>query len=1211
MWIWLLAAFLIIATWVVGFLLAWPLWLKILLTVVFVLMVVAWYVARRVRALMKARALERELLKQAEQQALNARPDRRGEILELQVQMQRGLQALKQSRLGASGASALYTLPWYMIIGPPGAGKTTALKHSGLVFPFLDPRSGGGVRGVGGTRNCDWWFTNEAILLDTAGRYATEADDHEEWISFLDMLRKHRSRKPVNGVLVAISVTDLMEATDEQIDSYAKRLRARIDEITQRLQMVVPVYVMFTKVDLVAGFVEYWGDLRKSERAQIWGMTFPLEGAGERDAARAFDEEFELLVDRVHSRALRRVGDEKQADQRQRVYQFPLEFAGLKQNLQEFVGALFSAGGLQDAPILRGIYFSSGTQEGRPIDRVIGGMMRAFNLTPTSPSEQTPTTATEAKSYFVTDVFRRVVFPDQNIAARTRTEVRRQFINRVIFAACAFALAALLVIPSIYTFAQNMSLVSGARDAAVKAQAINWNDGKPFIDKVHKLDDLHAQLTELDVWRKDGPPLRLRWGMYAGDDIYDPLRTSYVQQLQIAFANPTQAKLEQELNTIPPQLTREQYGAYFTRLKAYLEMSQPSHIDEEPKWEPTAMTEVWARTLGTSAASDKAALRPHVEHYVGLVQHGEIPPWQVDSNLVARVRSVLNQTSEADRNYNSLIADANQNVDPITRSSIFLGSSFTTYITSKSKPKEVQVDGAFTKAGWEGYIRDRLDLERAKTLAQDGWVLGKTQEQQTQITEQMLQELRNRYFTDYKNEWKDFLSDLDVRQPQSNSDALDELNALGEMPWPYQKLLQVLADNTRLKAPPGGSLEASGIIPALINSATQQSPTLQQVLGDAGAPQKPKRWVSPVEDAFAPMVTFGIPAEPETPPDDKTPPPPPAPTGLSAYVSQVVAKVVGVLQDMKDAKVPPDPKAATETFQNAFRSTAELLSASQSGFTRPLLSPLLMNPIRLSFAGVLSDIAGAAGGKWELDVWQKWHDKMEGKYPFGDSPQEVTLKDYAAFFKPEKGLLWDFYTKYLKDSLERDGEAFVPVSRFQHSIRYTPDFLKCYERGAAITDDTFPPGAEGPTIEFDVNLHSVSESVAEVTFDIDGASKTYKNTPQEWLHTQWPAKEPKARGAMIRVRGFSSLDEEIARPGDFGMFRIFDAASAIEPGTEGGKPGGAPTIVVTWTLRSQKAWVRMDVRPPQAESAFAAYLEKHERVFRNYKCPRVVAAGVR
>jgi type VI secretion system protein ImpL len=1211
MWIWLLAVFIVLGSWLGGYFLEWPLWLKILLTVLAVLMVVGWLVARRLRATMKARALERELLKQAEQQALSARPDRRAEILDLQVQMQRGLEALRQSRVGSGGRSALYTLPWYMIIGPPGAGKTTALKHSGLGFPYLDPRSGGGVRGVGGTRNCDWWFTNEGILLDTAGRYATEADDHDEWISFVDLLKRYRSDKPINGVIVAISVTDLMEATDEQIDAFAKRLRARIDEVTNRLQMIVPVYVMFTKVDLVAGFVEYWGDLRKSERAQIWGMTLPLEGADKRDPARAFDEEFDGLVERVHGRALQRVGSERQPEVRQRIYQFPLEFAALKRNLQDFIGALFQPNAAQDPPILRGIYFSSGTQEGRPIDRVIGGMMRAFNLPAPAVPEQA---ATEAKSYFVTDVFRRVIFPDQNIAARTRSEQRRQFVNRVAFAVAALLLAILLIAPSTYTFAQNMALVSASRDVAERAQKVNWSDGNPnFLDKVHRLDDLGRQLDQLELWNREGAPLRLRWGMYVGESLEEPLRTVYIANLDRGFATPTRAQLEHELSMLSlsgaSHLTSEQYGLYFGRLKAYLEMTEPSKIEIDPQYpedkgEPKALTDAWARALGSTADSDKNALKPHVRRYVELVKEGKIPPWTANLDLVTRVRSILKQTSEAERDFSALVREPNENVPPITRSSIFIGSAFATYVTSKSKP-EVVVSGAYTRAGWEEYVRDRLDKDRAQSMASDGWVLGETEVRSLERIQRTLDGLRDHYFSAYRNAWGDFLKDLDVREPESNSEALDELQALSETPWPYSKLLGAVADNTRLEVAPTSA--ANQTSQALIDKATQDakdSKAGQVIFGtDGGAPPQ-KRWISPVEEAFRPMVTFGVP--PPTSGDEK-----PAPTQLSHYIDAIVAKIVGELSDMNDSKVPADPKGLTTSFQEAFRSTSELLSSSQSGFTRPMLSPLLMNPIRLSFAGVLSDVAGAAGGKWELDVWSKWHERLEGKYPFADSPEDATLADFSSFFKPEKGLLWTFYTSYLQGSLERDGEDFTPVSRFQHSIHYTPDFLKCYERGAVITGDTFGNAAEAPMVEFDMNLHSVSESVSEVTFDIDGASKTYKNTPEEWLHTQWPAKEPKARGAAIRIRGYASLDEEIDRPGDFGLFHLIDAASTIEPGTEGGKPGAAPTIVVTWTLRSQKAWVRMDIRPPQSDSAFSTYLNKHERVFRNYKCPRIVAAGVR
>ena len=71
----------------------------------------------------------------------------------------------------------LYELPWYTIIGAPGSGKTTALRNAGLRFPLADQMGEQAVRGVGGTRNCDWWFTDQAVLIDTAGRFVTQDSD--------------------------------------------------------------------------------------------------------------------------------------------------------------------------------------------------------------------------------------------------------------------------------------------------------------------------------------------------------------------------------------------------------------------------------------------------------------------------------------------------------------------------------------------------------------------------------------------------------------------------------------------------------------------------------------------------------------------------------------------------------------------------------------------------------------------------------------------------------------------------------------------------------------------------------------------------------------------------------------------------------------------------------------------------------------------------
>lgn len=148
--------------------------------------------------------------------------------------MDEALALLKRAKLGGSERRNLYELPWYVIIGPPGSGKTTALMNSGLDFPLAAQMGAGAIRGVGGTRNCDWWFTDEAVLLDTAGRYTTQ-DSHAQvdkaaWLGFLDLLKTQRKRRPIDGAFIAISLSDLLLGSDAERAAHAQAIRARIQE---------------------------------------------------------------------------------------------------------------------------------------------------------------------------------------------------------------------------------------------------------------------------------------------------------------------------------------------------------------------------------------------------------------------------------------------------------------------------------------------------------------------------------------------------------------------------------------------------------------------------------------------------------------------------------------------------------------------------------------------------------------------------------------------------------------------------------------------------------------------------------------------------------------------------------------------------------------------------------------------------------------------
>jgi type VI secretion system protein ImpL len=151
--------------------------------------VACWLVTRLIKRLRAFRASDRLLAAVvAQPQPEPARTP--AELVKLRERFEEAVATLKQQR--RSGHS-LYDLPWYVIIGAPGSGKTTALLNSGLKFPLEQRVGKGALRGVGGTRNCDWWFADEAIFLDTAGRYTTQdsdaASDSAGWAEFLALHR--------------------------------------------------------------------------------------------------------------------------------------------------------------------------------------------------------------------------------------------------------------------------------------------------------------------------------------------------------------------------------------------------------------------------------------------------------------------------------------------------------------------------------------------------------------------------------------------------------------------------------------------------------------------------------------------------------------------------------------------------------------------------------------------------------------------------------------------------------------------------------------------------------------------------------------------------------------------------------------------------------------------------------------------------------------
>ena len=287
------------------------------------------------------------------------------ELQLIQQQMKESIQLIRKSRLGdRKGNTALYELPWYMVIGNPAAGKSSAIYHSGLRFPFEEHHQQMVSSGLSGTRNCDWFFSTEGVLLDTAGRYSVYAEDHSEWLGFLNILKKNRSKAPVNGLIVIVSIAELVSQSPEKSIKLAKNLRARIQDLTERLEVFAPVYLVFSKMDLIAGFTDFFDCYDAQEFDQVWGATLPYAANSSEQALELFEKHYNILYDGLKSVSTTHLSRRHSQHISPSVMTFPLEFKSLKPVLKTFISTLFQENPYQFKPIFRGFYFTSALQDG-------------------------------------------------------------------------------------------------------------------------------------------------------------------------------------------------------------------------------------------------------------------------------------------------------------------------------------------------------------------------------------------------------------------------------------------------------------------------------------------------------------------------------------------------------------------------------------------------------------------------------------------------------------------------------------------------------------------------------------------------------------------------------------------------------------------------------------------------------------------------------
>jgi type VI secretion system protein ImpL len=762
---------------------------RLLLIMLIVLAWGAWLQVQALRARGKANKMSGELAGQGGAAPAGGGDNRgAGEGAQLQGRFAEAVEMLRKRRRGN-----LYALPWYVVIGPPGSGKSTLLQNSGLNFPLSERFGKEALRGVGGTRNCDWWFTDEAVFLDTAGRYTTQDSDRSAdataWGEFLRLLRRYRKRRPINGVIVAMSLSDLMVLDDAGRQEHAGAIRRRLDELSEHLRIGVPVYLVLTKCDLVAGFGEFFDDMNPELRSQVWGVSFPLGKTMEGSAAKAFADEYRLLLDRLNTRTLDRLHAERDRGRRAAVLSFPQQLAALGETARQFVEGVFAGHAYGTPPLLRGVYLTSGTQEGTPIDRMMGAVARTFGLDAARVNPQ----GAQRRTFFVERLLKEVLFRESGLAGTNPAIERRKVAVQLASYAGMALLTVLLCFGFATSYARNRAYLGQVQDVLkdypagvdLPASATPKEYFAKVLDRLEALSAVQQTATP-----EGGVPMSMRLGLYQGKAVGEDLHAAYLRELNALLLPGVGAQFRGGLaaSASDPQ-------ALYYYLKGYLMLGEPKHLDAD---ELVALANLeWRKVFPDEPVLQQALAK----HFQALVEEpGQLRALPLDAALVEQARTTLRTADLSTLVYGSMTLSAESAGKPLQLDKE-LGLLGNVFRRQSGKPLSDPLPALYTQPVF-AIEADKGVEEAVKQFASDDWVFGAEPIDalaQARLSRQVLA----LYEADYIKAWDALLADLQLQPAASIQDASTIAAKLSGPSSPLKSLLKLVRDNTSdmLRAP--------------------------------------------------------------------------------------------------------------------------------------------------------------------------------------------------------------------------------------------------------------------------------------------------------------------------------------------------------------------------------------------------------------------------
>ncbi|GLR71905.1 type VI secretion system membrane subunit TssM [Agaribacter marinus] len=988
---------------------------------------------------------------------------------------------LKQKK---GGPASLTEIPWYMIIGSPGSGKTTLLSNSGLRFPLANEFDNKAVQGIGGTKNCDWWITQQAVLLDTAGRYASQDSyqkvDESGWKNFLSMIKRYR-RKPISGLLVSFSMSDLMTMNEYELSQHTLKLKQRIAEVNEFFGTQFPVYIVITKSDMLAGFTQFFDNFSHKEREQAFGLTFDKQLSVQGNITEAFSLQFSDLLKSISRRQWQRMSLERDANRKSTIYTFSDQLASLHNAFNTIVDGLSRKEEGLSTGIIRGLYLTSGTQSGAPIDRMINKVSQAFGLKSTARVMWN----NDQRSYFIKDLLQDLVFAEADkFGTLTKYESRKQLLKRIAMGAAAAVTLGLCI--GMYLSYNNNTQYIARSDASVDKWISQYDDKSIGSDA-----DIRQFLPALNDFTNDIEGLanenRANFsglGLNQSDEVESALMASYGRLLKAVLLPYVSEQVKTHLRQ--PSDISQQYQA----LKTYLMLANSENRDNK------FIARYLEQHLNSNQYFSSLEFTQVFSHVENLVDSNMVIE-SVDNALVVDARRTLSAQPLGEIYYkqfkDAYLSDPTKYLSMAQLASSDWGTIFTTRFDDIQTLSKL-----YTPESFDVVLSEEID-EYIDKLGDEAWILGPDNVVNSANLSEQLNKL---YARDYVNSWQALINSVSVKSASSAASLSAGLQLLIETDSPIFVFLSNVSQATKLidisSNTPNLNLgaNASRAVSAAKNALTADNPRVY------------------VTSRFSKLH--------ELMQEDKKLA---TQQRFSTLLQEVNVNLSFQLQNTNNAFDP--------SILNGLQGYGYLQTEPLNRWVSQLAGSIQSAQNRLQKTQLTQ--------LWKSGVLGVCSDVVEFKYPFNrGASADASLRDINQLFAPS-GALYSFFEQHLAPLINMQRLPWTWKNDVQSSYAFGEHVLPFFENIYTIQRSLYASDGSQPEIQLSLTPVYLDPRLARFRMSIYGKTLNYQFGRPTSTPVIWPPENPSTNGQVSfgRRDGSEVLDN---KEGLFALFRLLDAS---------------------------------------------------------------------